>query len=78
MGAILTYQSELLNPLDRCDRCVATAKVRAVFRDQSELLFCVHHFRQHETRLVQAADVVQFDVPLARSLPTEDGRQGAP
>lgn len=67
MSAILTYQSALLNPLDRCDRCVAAAKVRAVFRDRLELLFCAHHFRQHETRLVETADVVQFDVPRARS-----------
>jgi hypothetical protein len=68
MGAIPTDQPELLNPSGRCDRCVATATVRAVFRDQAELLFCAHHFRQHETRLMETAEVVQFDVPLARSL----------
>jgi hypothetical protein len=59
MAAMLKYVPEL-TLLDRCDRCVASAKVRAVFRDRGELLLCGHHFRQHEHRLVQLADVVQF------------------
>jgi hypothetical protein len=59
MAAMLRYMPEL-TIIDRCDRCIAWAKVRAVFRNQSELLLCGHHFREHENRLVEVAHVVQF------------------
>lgn len=36
---------------DRCDRCGAAAKVRAVLPSGGELLFCNHHARMHETKL---------------------------
>jgi hypothetical protein len=42
--AILTAQ-------DRCDRCRASAHVRALLPDGNELLFCRHHARQHAPRL---------------------------
>lgn len=37
--------AELLTALDRCDRCGAQARVRAVLI-AGELLFCGHHARQ--------------------------------
>jgi hypothetical protein len=43
----------------RCDRCGATAKVRAVLASGGELLFCAHHARTHEARLRQAAVTLQ-------------------
>jgi hypothetical protein len=46
--------------LDRCDRCGARAQVRAVFGERGELLFCGHHFRQHENRLVDLAAIVRI------------------
>jgi hypothetical protein len=35
---------------DRCDRCPAAAKLRAVL-PAGELLFCGHHAREHRARL---------------------------
>ncbi|GGS50767.1 MULTISPECIES: DUF7455 domain-containing protein [Actinokineospora] len=40
-----------LTAADRCDRCGAAAKVRAVLPSGGELLFCNHHARAHEDRL---------------------------
>lgn len=40
-----------LTAADRCDRCGAKALVRVYLDGGSELLFCVHHFREHEVRL---------------------------
>jgi hypothetical protein len=36
---------------ERCDRCPATARVRAMLWS-GELLFCVHHARKHHERLL--------------------------
>ena len=36
---------------DRCDRCSAQAYVRVTLAAGGDLLFCGHHFREHETRL---------------------------
>ena len=41
-----------LSAADRCDRCGAAAKVRAVKPDRHELLFCNHHGDEHEPVLV--------------------------
>ena len=40
-----------LTASDRCDRCGAAAKVRAVLPSGGELLFCGHHARAHEAKL---------------------------
>jgi hypothetical protein len=40
-----------LTATDRCDRCGAAAKVRAVLPSGGELLFCGHHARAHEEKL---------------------------
>lgn len=42
-----------LSVLDRCDRCSAAARVRAVLPSGGELLFCGHHARRHSTRLAE-------------------------
>ncbi|MGI8816893.1 MAG: DUF7455 domain-containing protein [Pseudonocardia sp.] len=47
-----------LNVIDRCDRCGAAAKVRALL-DGGELLFCGHHARAHEERLRELAVALQ-------------------
>jgi hypothetical protein len=44
---------------ERCDRCGAKAKVRAVLANGGELLFCGHHARAHEDSLRQAAVALQ-------------------
>ena len=42
-----------LTRADRCDRCGAAAQVRAVLPSGGELLFCGHHARKHNERLVE-------------------------
>ena len=50
---------------DRCDRCGAAAMVRAVLPKGGELLFCRHHFNEHEARLVElSATVVEAEGEL--------------
>ncbi|HEY4004315.1 MAG TPA: hypothetical protein VGM60_03885 [Pseudonocardia sp.] len=44
---------------ERCDRCGARARVRAVLSSGGELLFCGHHARAHEGQLRQLAVVLQ-------------------
>jgi len=48
-----------LTALDRCDRCGAQAYVRVVLAAGGDLLFCGHHFREHEARLRPLALDVQ-------------------
>ena len=45
---------------DRCDRCGAQAFVKATLptADGMELLFCGHHFRAHELKLVAAGAAI--------------------
>ena len=45
-----------MNALDRCDSCGAQAYVRVVLND-SELLFCAHHAKKHESKLRPLAEV---------------------
>jgi Zn ribbon nucleic-acid-binding protein len=40
-----------LTAADRCDRCSAAAKVRALLPSGGELLFCGHHAREYEPKL---------------------------
>jgi hypothetical protein len=47
------------NVIDRCDRCGAAAKVRALLYGGGELLFCGHHARAHEDRLRETAVALQ-------------------
>lgn len=56
MNATLTAPP--LTGHDRCDRCGAAAKVRAVLASGGELLFCGHHARRHAPRLRALAAVL--------------------
>ena len=40
---------------DRCDRCGAQAYVRVVLAGGGELLFCNHHYGEHEASLAKVA-----------------------
>ncbi|WP_279106219.1 DUF7455 domain-containing protein [Gordonia paraffinivorans] len=68
MTDIATTTAPIFMPLtaaDRCDRCGAAAKVRAVMPKGSELLFCRHHFNEHEARLVElSATVIESEGEL--------------
>ncbi|NDK89419.1 hypothetical protein GYA93_07455 [Gordonia desulfuricans] len=59
--ATTTPISMPLTASDRCDRCGAAAKVRAVLPKGGELLFCRHHFNEHEARLVEMSAIVLDD-----------------
>lgn len=52
---------------DRCDRCGAQALVRVYMAGGSHLLFCVHHFREHEVRLREVALDVQDESDQVRA-----------
>ena len=47
-----------LTASDRCDRCSAAARVRAVLPSGGELLFCNHHYGQNEVALLPVATFV--------------------
>lgn len=51
MNATLT--SPELTRADRCDRCGAAARVRAILPSGAELLFCQHHADQHQAKLIE-------------------------
>ncbi|WP_084350837.1 DUF7455 domain-containing protein [Millisia brevis] len=46
-----TVTTSTLTAADRCDRCGAAARVRAVLPGGGELLFCRHHGTKHEAQL---------------------------
>lgn len=46
-----------LTGLDRCDRCGAQAKMRAILLSGNELLFCGHHARRHAPKLAEVAEL---------------------
>jgi hypothetical protein len=48
-----------LTRADRCDRCSARALVRVLF-PAGELLFCGHHARAHEERLLEIGATLTF------------------
>jgi hypothetical protein len=48
-----------LTAADRCDRCGAAARVRAVLPSGGELLFCNHHARAHQDRLRELSAQLQ-------------------
>jgi hypothetical protein len=48
-----------LTRADRCDRCGAAAQVRATLPSGAELLFCQHHAKEHESKLIEMAAVLQ-------------------
>jgi hypothetical protein len=48
-----------LTRADRCDRCSARALVR-VLLPAGELLFCGHHARAHEERLLEIGATLTF------------------
>lgn len=58
-----------LTASDRCDRCGAPAYVRVTLLSGSELLFCAHHARAHETRLREVAASIQDETQRLTDTP---------
>ncbi len=50
-----------LTAADRCDRCGAAAKLRAVLPSGGELLFCGHHAREFKSGLSSVEAELQSD-----------------
>ena len=51
-----------LTALDRCDRCMAQAVVQADSLNwMTTLLFCVHHFREHQAELTRLGVLIMDD-----------------
>jgi hypothetical protein len=57
--ATIDHATAQLSRQDRCDRCGAQAFVKATLPGAGDLLFCGHHFRAHELKLVAAGATVQ-------------------
>jgi hypothetical protein len=51
----LTPSDAELTAADRCDRCSAQARVRAIMPGGGDLVFCNHHAKQYEEHLRKVA-----------------------
>ncbi|NLU81383.1 hypothetical protein [Rhodococcus sp. HNM0569] len=56
-----TLTNPPLTAADRCDRCGAGARVRALLPGGGELLFCGHHANEHEERLREVKATIVAD-----------------
>lgn len=50
----------MFNSLDRCDRCGAQAKLRAVLR-HGVLLFCGHHGHEYARKLEDVGAIIESE-----------------
>jgi hypothetical protein len=66
---IATMTERPLVAADRCDRCGAQAYVRATLASGGELLFCAHHARKHEGRLLELAATIYDETTRLASTP---------
>jgi hypothetical protein len=55
---VTTTPRQPLTLQDRCDSCGAQAFVAVTMATGSDLLFCGHHYRKHETALAAQGVVV--------------------
>ncbi|MGB9378513.1 MAG: hypothetical protein WCB04_13480 [Mycobacteriales bacterium] len=69
MSTTLTPTTEL-TAADRCDRCSAQARVRAILPGGSDLMFCNHHAQQYEEQLRKVAvRIIESELPLDDDVP---------
>lgn len=54
---------------DNCDRCGATGQVYVVLPSGLDLVFCGHHGREYESKLLDIAAEVSYDDDSHRLLP---------
>ena len=59
-----TAQLMRLTAMDRCDRCGAQAYVRVELASTADLLFCGHHAKQYEDKLLEIAVVIYDETSL--------------
>jgi hypothetical protein len=58
-----------LTALDRCDRCGAQSYARVTLEQGTELLFCAHHWREHQSKLETLPGVRIHDETVAPVAP---------
>jgi hypothetical protein len=67
-GNARSARKQKLTAVDRCDRCGARAYVRVLLPSRRDLLFCVHHHREHAGALAEIAVEIQDETRrLARA-----------
>lgn len=66
--AIKELNNNKLTVSDRCDSCGAQAYVQ-VFLDSGDLLFCGHHFKKNEDRLVNEATHIHDELHKLQKTP---------
>jgi hypothetical protein len=67
-GNAPSVRKEKLTVVDRCDRCGARAYIRVLLPSRRDLLFCVHHHREHAGALAEIAVEIQDETRrLARA-----------
>lgn len=54
--------------LDRCDRGISERAYYRVTKDDMELMFCIHHYKQHEYALASGGWSVECDEVSASAL----------
>jgi hypothetical protein len=59
-----TAQLMRLTAMDRCDRCGAQAYVRVELASTADLLFCGHHAKQYEDKLLEIAVAIYDETSL--------------
>lgn len=69
-----TLTAPALSATDRCDRCAAQAYVRVVLPGGSDLLFCGHHWSQHEQALRPQAEQVVDETHRLTATQASDSR----
>lgn len=69
-----TLAAPVLSATDRCDRCSAQAYVKVVLSGGSDLLFCGHHWSQHEAALRPQAEAVVDETHRLTQAPAADSR----
>lgn len=52
--ATVETPNTIIQPLDRCDRCIQKAVYMVVF-NAGDLYFCRHHFQEHEDTFINTA-----------------------
>lgn len=62
-----TAQLMRLTAMDRCDRCGAQAYVRVELASTADLLFCGHHAKQYEDKLLEIAVAIYDETSLLTS-----------
>jgi hypothetical protein len=69
-----TLAAPVLSATDRCDRCAAQAYVRVVLTGGADLLFCGHHWSQHESALRPQAETIVDETHRLTQAPADDSR----